>query len=86
MEKKNKEEKSSDLIAFADFEFRGKSYVKGDVFIPAPDLTADPNMDEFRRISRKRGGVSRGKVYYCEIPAKNKGDDPEIYRIILPVE
>lgn len=85
MEQKATEAKAT-LKAFAPFEFRKKQYKEGDVFEPPSDLMADPGMEEFRRVNRKRGNTSRGKVYYYELPPRVRDGDPEILRVVLPVE
>ncbi len=79
------EKKSPVLKAYAPFEFRGKSYKEGEVFTPDTDLTADANMEEFRRVGSKQM-KSKGKVFYYSIPATKTDAEPEIRRVVLPVE
>jgi hypothetical protein len=82
-EKKESDQKQ--LKAFAPFEFRGGKYKEGDSFTPPADLIADAQMEEFRRVNTKRG-EAKGRVYYYEVPPGQRGDDPDIRRVVLPVE
>lgn len=78
-----KEEKPQGFKVYADFDFRGKQYKAGDIFTPPADVIPDANMDEFRRVSSKKI-LAKGRAFYYEIPRKK--EEPEIYRVVLPVE
>lgn len=72
------------LIAYAPFEFHGKQYKIGDVFIPG-DLVRDAAFDEFRQVEKRRGELMG--MSFCEtFPPRMKGDDPEVKRYILPLK
>ena len=77
--------KEASLKAYADFEFRNKSYKEGDIFVPPSDLIADANMEDFRRVNSKKRDA-RGKAFYYEIPPKVRDGEPQILRVVLPVE
>ena len=72
------------FIAYADFEFKGKTYKNGDVF-DASGLRRDADFETFRDVEKRRTGGSTGAVFYEETPPIVKDGDPIVHRHILPV-
>lgn len=79
------EEKQQGFKAYAAFEFRGKQYAEGDVFLPPSDVYPDPNLDEFRRVNSRKSG-EKGHAFYYEVLSSEKGKEPSVFRVVLPVE
>lgn len=84
VEVKEEVKKEKGFKAYAEFTFRKKEYKVGDVFVPPADVYPDPNLDEFRRVSSKKG--ARGHTFYFEVPGINPKAETQINRVILPVE
>ena len=75
----------SDLIVFAEFEFEGKHYKAGDVFVIPSGVAFDEAFTEFRNLDRKEGakaGLAFSKP--GEIIDKET-KERDVKRFILPV-
>jgi len=87
----SKPEPKGTLNAYADFEFRRKSYKAGDKFTIPEDMKIDLTFTEFRG-SNKRGKEQRGTAFIYSVitsskdPMGGKVEDTREYREVLPVE
>lgn len=52
-EKAEKQEKVKGLVAYAAFEFGGRSYKAGDTFVLPAGYERDPAFEEFRAMEKK---------------------------------
>ncbi len=81
-EEVKEEVKEKGFKVYAEFEFRGRQYKVGESFVPSAGLLPDPALDEFRRVSTRKN-EAKGRTFYYEILGK---EEPEIIRVVLPVE
>lgn len=82
----------SSYKAYAEFEFRRKTYKADDSFVPDQDLKLDPGFIEFRTHANKKGREQRGIAFTYDVTTEGKDsmgggiENIDTRRTILPVE